>query len=288
MTSAAATLIPAVPGAPAPAAPGAAALAPAPAAAPAAASNDYAWLGENPDAETIGFVQNKGWKGARDVVDSARNLEKLVGRNRLAAPKDENDTEALNAIYTALGRPATPADYKLPLPYEADPKFAEAASNTFHKLGLTTKQGQELAAWWNQETQARAQAEQEAAIVQGKADMDGLQTKWGSAYDAKIEAGRRAARTFGINGETAGKLEKALGTGGLLELMSRFGEALTEHGMSGIDTTGETLSLGMTPEQAKEEITRLRNDPQWSKALSGGDAEKRKRWDALHKAAFPS
>src|SRR5690606_18358521 len=57
-----------------------------------------------------GFVQNKGFKDPASVLDSYRNLEKLMGTPKerlLRLPENMDDANAMGEIYTRLGRPQT-------------------------------------------------------------------------------------------------------------------------------------------------------------------------------------
>jgi hypothetical protein len=71
---------------------------------------DTKWLGETPDPELKGYVENKGWKDPVELLNGYRNLEKLVGQARIAMPKDENDAEGYARCTTrsaARRRPPT-------------------------------------------------------------------------------------------------------------------------------------------------------------------------------------
>jgi hypothetical protein len=270
-------------------APGAAAAAPAAAAAaaPAAGASPVTWLGENPDPVAVGYVQNKGWKDPGELLTGYRNLEKLVGENRIAVPKDEKDEAAWGKLYDSMGRPKTHADYKLPVPQGGDPKFAGAAAEVFHKAGLSSKQASTIATWWN-ELAAKGQKDADTARETRQAqELDAVKTEWGGAYDERLATGQRAMRTFGVDAETATKLEGAMGSKWLMNFMFTIGHALTEHKTEGAD--GAPGKLGaLTPQQAMAEIARLKADVEWGKKYTNGDVEARARMEQLHKWAYPS
>lgn len=254
---------------------------------PAPGSVDLTWLGNDAPDELKGYVQNKGWKGAREVLDGYRNLEKVVGQARLAMPKDENDAEGYGKVYDALGRPKTSADYKLPVPEGADPAFAKAASDVFHKAGLSSKQAGDVAKWWNETNTAAVKAAEERYQADSAAAMQKLEASWGGAYKERVETASRAARQFGIDGDMADKMERSLGTERFMDLMYRMGHAISEHGGgAGLDQPGSGSST-LTPEQAKAEIQRLGKDPEWSKKYVNGGAAETARMAQLHKWAYP-
>lgn len=248
-------------------------------------ANDVTWLGADAAPELVGYVQNKGWKGPRDVLDSYRGMEKLVGEKRIALPKDEKDEAGWNGLYDSLGRPKTPDEYKLPVPEGQDPKLAKHFSGVFHKAGLNAKQAQAITTEWNQLAAAAAK-EQEAALVgRQEREMEAVKTEWGGAFNERVEIAKRGMRTFGIDGETATKLESTMGTKWLMDFAHRIGHALTEHKAEG---EGALKGGALTPQQALAEIERLKKDVEWGKKYVAGDVEARARMAQLHSWAHPS
>jgi hypothetical protein len=199
---------------------------PAPAAAPAPAD----WTSSFND-DLKGYVQNKGFKDPSAVLDSYRNLEKLVGvpaDRVLKLPQDMEDPQALNEIYSKLGRPQSPTEYKLGDGKSEDSEFQKWARGTFHELGLNRKQAETLAAKYDQFLSGLATQSEEKQIQENKLQEDSLKKKWGAAYDQNLGLAKRTAREFGIDGETIDKVESAVGFTKLMELFSNIGQKLGE------------------------------------------------------------
>jgi hypothetical protein len=254
-------------------------------------ANDYSWLGAEAPEELRGYVTTKGFKDARTLAESYQNLEKSLGAHRLALPKDEKDDAGWGKVYDAMGRPKTAAEYKLPVPQGADPKFAAAAAEVLHKAGLNTKQATAIATWWNEAQGNAVKLEAEARAGESQKQETELRAHWGGAWDQNLATAKRAAALFGIDPAAMDKLDGALGTRGTLELLHRIGGAISEHGGgAGLEGSngGAPQGSGMTPEQAKAEITQKRGDAAWAKKLLDGEAEAKARWDLLHKWAYPS
>jgi hypothetical protein len=95
------------------------------------------WVEKVADAELREFIRNKGWNDPADMAVGYRHLEKLIGGEKVPVPKGESDTEGWERVYKALGRPATPEDYKL--------SDMESAAE-YHKLGLSARQASGLSA----------------------------------------------------------------------------------------------------------------------------------------------
>jgi hypothetical protein len=90
------------------------------------------WLDGVQDTELREFIQNKGWNDPAEMAQGYRNLEKLVGGEKLPLPKGDTDSEGWERVFKAPGMPAKPEDYQLP-----DLESAAA----YHKLGLTGPAG---------------------------------------------------------------------------------------------------------------------------------------------------
>jgi hypothetical protein len=78
---------------------------------PPAPDTWYGKLGIAPEHHE--FIKGKEYADINTVLSSHRNLESMVGRNRLAVPQNADDKESYEAIYRTLGRPDK-AEYKLP------------------------------------------------------------------------------------------------------------------------------------------------------------------------------
>jgi hypothetical protein len=245
-----------------------------------AAGNDN-WYSKVTDADLRGYIENKGWKDPSDVATGYRNLEKLIGSEKVPLPKSAEDLEGWNRVYDSLGRPKTAEDYKLPVP-EGDPgTFAKAAAAEFHKAGISQSQAEKLSAWWNQTQTAKIQEMQQQAAQKAEADLQAVRAEWGNAYAENVELGRRAAREFGLDGEKLAAIENGMGTGEMLKFMARLGRGLTEHNFEGGKSTG---SFGMTPDAARSKISELQNDREWASKYINGNADGRVVKDATMRA----
>jgi len=259
------------------------------------------WLPADIDAEHLGHVQNKGWKDPADAVRAHRAAEKLIGADRAGRlveipPKD--DAPAMAKFFDRLGRPATPADYKLPVPQGQDATFATAVATKFHELGIPLETGQALAAWWNDQAAGLTKTQDAAALAAQQADDAALAKDWGAERPARTEIARRGfkeiAKRAGLDDAVSAaaidSIEKAVGLRGTLKMMAIVGDMLGEHGAEGIHLPG---SFGMTPEGAAAKRQELMADPGWrAKAMNKDSAEQRELqrldkilWDAKQRAA---
>jgi hypothetical protein len=271
--------------APAPAAAPADSAAPPPAAgdAPAAAPAG-SWVDAIADADLKGYAQNKGWKDPVEVLNGYRNLEKLVGQDKIPMPKGDADKDGWARVWDALGRPKSADDYRLAVPEGADPAFAKQAAGKFHELGLSASQASALADWWNQTQGSQQQQLATQRAQDAERGLTELRQAWGNDWDQNVELGRRAAREFGFNPDLLGKIEGAIGTKALLEQMAKIGRGLTEDRF----TAGRGAnSFGMTPEAARTRIADLRKDPTWSSKYLSGNVDAKAELARLMALAYP-
>lgn len=247
-----------------------------PAGAPAAppATPAFPWLGDNPDAELVGHVQNKAWQSPVDAVKSHRELEKLFGADRAGRTVTlpaEDTPEAWAPVWDKLGRPATPDGYKLPVPEGVDASFATKMAEVMHKHGISATAAKALAEA-NNTYLAEAMAGMDAqAQSQFEAESAQLKKDWGGEYDARREVARRAALHLGLDEAAIDAMEKGAGYSKTLKALAKVGDLLQEHGIEGISAPG---SFSMTPEGAAAKKTQLMADADWrGRAMVNGSKE---------------
>jgi len=182
---------------PAPEQPTASAPEPQPSAAPA-------WHDSIQDENLKAFIAGKGFK---DAGEAAKALQDLEGKTQIPESADV---------------------YKLPVPEGHDPAFAMEAAKWMHQAGIPVAQAQALAQQWNQYQLAQQAQADQVRIQQGKADVAALKNEWGNQYDANVELGRRAVRSFGVDEGTLDRISQALGDAETLRLFQRIGSRLGE------------------------------------------------------------
>ncbi len=249
--------------------------------------------------EARAVVESKGWDGPGAVVESFTNLEKLFGADRagntVALPKNGEDVDALNNIYTRLGRPEAPEGYKIPDPPQGVPQngaFVDAMIPVCHDAGLTQSQLEKVVNGYN--GFAAKYLENDAKQIKEKAakEDEALNLQWGDQTDAKMAAAKKAAQAVPTDVADVGKLldtmegDNVVGRADIFRLFNWLGEKyFTEDGLDG-EGGG---NFGMTPEQAKQQIDSLTLDPEFNKSLfdanNPGHKAAKEKWDRLHEIA---
>jgi len=171
------------------------------------------------------FVEGKGFK---DVAEAAKALQELEGR--YAVPK-------------------TADEYQLPVPQGDDGAFAKQAAGWMHEAGIPAAAAKQLAEKWNAFAASQVQAQQVAQQQAGEKAINELRAEWGGQYDANVELGRKAMRTFGVPPEVVDKLAGAAGDAQVIKVFKSIGAAMGEStlnpgasGSSNQQGTGNTMS----------------------------------------------
>jgi hypothetical protein len=242
------------------------------------------------DADTKDYLTQKGFQDPKAVVDSYRNLEKLRGvpQERLLKLPEAGDEKGLSEVFEKLGKPATPEGYGLQAKDPNKPGFTDWAKGAFHKLNLTSQQGQELVKQFNEFSQAQEQASAAEHTAKVQEQVGALKKEWGAAYNQKVARAQAAYRQFGIPDAAIDSLEKTIGFDGVLKLFDTLGSKVGEHSFVAGDP-GQSFGEGviLTPEQANARIKALKGDTEWSNRYLKGDVKARQEMERLFKMANP-
>ncbi len=263
-----------------------------PEAAEAAADGSTWTEGLGEDAQ--GYIENKGWTGAAQMLDSYRNLEKSMGASPdqlLHLPKEDAGAEEWGSVYSRLGRPETAAEYDL-----TGPEVPEGAIDLTgelrewaHDAGLSQRQAASIYSQYNSRLSELVAEQQQQADEQAQGEEAALRKEWGTAWDENIAAAARFRQRFGIDDATIGKLEQSLGLRGVLELSAQIGRGLGEHQMpTGQEDGGSELPFGMTPGAARAKIEELTSlDPEFMQQYMDGKPAAVARMTRLHALGHP-
>lgn len=198
--------------------------------------------------------QEKSLASFKDVATLAKSYvhaQKSLG-SRIPLP-DPNNVEAMNEIYTKLGRPESPDKYQIErregLDYNeaVEQKMLEQA----HRLGLNNAQASELVNWATEDHIASINALREGAEK-------ALKQEWGTAYDKNVAVAQRGLREFAD--DELIDLINSTGLGNhpaLIRMAHKIGAALSEDSAIGEGATGNV----MTPADAKAKIGQIMADP---------------------------
>jgi hypothetical protein len=238
-----------------------------------------------------GYVQTKGFRDPVAVLDSYRNMEKLMGvpSERLIKLPNKEDDPSWSEVYDRLGRPRDPKEYKIDVPKEiGDDKFADWAKSTFHELGISKSAGEKLAAKWTEYAIGNQKSKTADYTAKVEQENQGLKKEWGMAYDKHVSLAQQAAKAFKIDGPTIEKLEGAMGFAGVMKFFQNLGSKLGEgQYVSQGSSSGNSFGNELAPDAARGRIQNLRKDPDFVRRYTSGDIGAREEFERLHKMGFP-
>lgn len=251
-----------------------------------------ATLGQSYEAHKP-MIEAKRWSDPAAVLTSYGELEKMVGRDKIAIPGKDASPEEYRKIYTALGMPSDPNGYEFQAPSDFehyDKNFVDGwYKNAAHKAGLTPAQARALHDEYVSQTRQAVSAIQEQTSKEDKEAEQALRTKWGSDYDKNVGLAQAAVKEFGFNALALTELEHVIqqvsGSPTLLEMFATIGEKMGTASL----VTGAVSSN--SPQGALSEIEKLKGDKEFSAAYLNrehpGHDEAVRRMRSLNARAFP-
>lgn len=237
----------------------------------------------SPAAQSV--IAAKKWAKPEQAVESYANLEKLLGGDKIALPKDENDP-AWGDVWKKLGALEKPEEYASQVkPVEGtpdlDPGFVGAMSDLAAKARLTPAQWNTLVAGY-QELSKAAAAEEAAGGPDIDAEFAAFKAELGAKADAFIADAQRAGMAVNMTAEESATLMSAFGVKRAMQIMSGLG---SKFGKEAGFVEGKGPQGQMTPEMARARIAELGNDPVWRRAYLEGDSGKKAEMENLQKIA---
>ncbi len=216
------------------------------------------------------WLESKQFADMNTALASYRSLEGVIGRDRLAVPKDAEDQSAYDAIYKTLGRPDSPDKYELPENSKIDGDQWKAFAPIFHEAGVSQKQAaQILSAYEARATELHEAAEVERAN-QETAQIAALEKEWGSAHKANSDIASRAFRALGLDEATTDKVEQAIGYDATMKLFHKIGSGMSESRLIQDGEPGDQ-GAGTTLEGAQKKLDALLHDAEFSKRYHNSD-----------------
>lgn len=231
-----------------------------PPASAAAALNEAPWYGALPETndDEKGFkqwVENKKFSDPIVALKAQRDLEKHVGANRVALPKDGDDFTQWEG-HDKLGIPKEAKDYKIDRPQLPegmtwDEGFENTVKDAAAKLRIHPTQLKGLVDVYSQ-----AQIAQHNSLKEHQAEEAGklqeLFKEWGAEKGQNVDFAKRGAKFLGWTDEEVAAVESVEGGRKLMTALNKLGRKVKEG--SSVDGDGSPV-IGV--EAAKAAIQRF-------------------------------
>ena len=202
-----------------------------------------------------------------DFVKSYLSAQRLVGANKVAIPNKMATDEDWEEVYSKLGRPAKPEDYKYSFSEEEiNQDQLKNFNETAHRIGLLPKQAERIIKFYNEmNTQAEVDNQKLFEEKQTVAMTD-LKKEFGPTYTKRLDQAKKlATETLGNEMLNNTVLKDGTRLGDSVEVIKAFSmlaDKLSEDEIIKGEGTGY-----QTASEIEKEISELTEDgsPYWQK-----------------------
>ena len=244
----------------------------------------------SPAAQNV--IAAKKWAKPEQAVESYANLEKLLGGDKIALPKDADDP-AWGDVWKKLGALDKPEEYAgLVKPVEGapelDPGFVGAMSDLAKKANLTPAQWRTMVEGYQElakgAVSGEAEADAEAAAALER-EVAALKSRLGKDYDAYVADAQRAGMAVKMTPEESAAFVSALGYTRAMEIMNGLG---SKFGKEAGFIEGKGPQGQMTQEMARARIAEISTDKEFMGRYLAGERRAKEEMEQLHKTAAGS
>ena len=202
-----------------------------------------------------------------DFVKSYLSAQRLVGANKVAIPNKMATDEDWEEVYSKLGRPAKPEDYKYSFSEEEiNQDQLKNFNETAHRIGLLPKQAERIIKFYNEmNTQAEVDNQKMFEVKQTEAMAD-LKKEFGPTYTKRLDQAKKlAVETLGNDMLNNTILKDGSRLGDSVEVIKAFSMLADKLSEDEI-IKGEGSSY-QTASEIEKEISELTEDgsPYWNK-----------------------
>jgi hypothetical protein len=199
------------------------------------------------------------FKDPGTLAKSYRELQKLIGKDKIVVPTDKSTPQEWAEFYKKVGRPDDINAYELaqtemPEEIKMRKEVQESFKKVAYDLGLTKKQFSELSKFYDTTTLASLNQEVESLKSLAQNTETSLRKEWGAAYESKVDSAQKVINKF-FTGKNINKAFNILSSDiGFVKAMSEVAAALGEDSIKG------TPRFVMTPIEAKSELNKILGD----------------------------
>ena len=202
-----------------------------------------------------------------DFVKSYLSAQRLVGANKVAIPNKMATDEDWEEVYSKLGRPAKPEDYKYSFgEEEIDQNALKSFNETAHRIGLLPKQAERIIKFYNEMNKQAEVDNQKMFEAKQTQAMTDLKKEFGPTYTKRLDQAKKlATETLGNEMLNNTVLKDGTRLGDSVEVIKAFSMLADKLSEDEI-IKGEGSSY-QTASEIEKEISELTEDgsPYWQK-----------------------
>ena len=207
------------------------------------------------------------FKDMNDFVKSYLSAQKIVGADKIPVPNKFATEDDWKAVFTKLGAPEKPEDYKYSFKEgELDKDLVASFNVEAHRLGLLPQQAESLIKYYNDFAEGNAIQNEEKAAETRLHTENELKREFGPQYAKRLDQAKRlASSTLGNDFLENTLLADGSRLGDNLNVVKAFSE-LAEKLSEDEVIKGDSSSY-MTANEIEKEIASLTEEgsPYWSK-----------------------
>jgi len=238
------------------------------------------------------FKDNPALKDIKDfegLMKTYESAQSMIGKTRLPLPGADATPEAWKEFHTSIGAPDSPDKYNMTLDQYPegvvhDQKMEDAFRGVFGEIGLRQDQVTKIVQTLAEFQGGQVASMGEASDLQVAEWEQESKKQFGKAYDETISLGQRAVGF--INDPELSNLLIETGLAhhpAVTKAFSTFGKMIAEHRGEGGE--GASFNQVMSPDSAKQELTRLRADKDFMTVYmeAGNSPQKRAAMEKMNK-----
>ncbi len=205
------------------------------------------------------------YKTNEDQVKAHLELQSLLGHEKIALPKDENDTAAIKNFNKAVGVPEEVSGYELTVPTVEGMEGVEFGLDEFkakmHSRHVPQKMAQGILEDYTGmigQMKAQAMTAHIESVNKAKSELTG---EWGMSYDSKVKLGQQVMNKFSGSKENFDHINALIGADPVaLKWLATVGEQFSEGSLG--DIGDPKVGFTKTPADAKAEYDTIMSDPE--------------------------
>ncbi len=197
------------------------------------------------------------------ILKQLGNADALIGRQGkgVMVPTDKSTQTERDMFYEAIGRPKTPADYKIEPPKGLedfyDTPLVQEAREDMHRGGFTQKQVDIVMALDAKRIAQGVKENEEAQVAEREEVERALREKWGEAFDERLGIANRMIEE-NVSAEAKESILAIIGNNPhVADLLATIGKKFMEDTVIHHDGTGTAL----TPEECLSRAKQLMETP---------------------------
>lgn len=147
----------------------------------------------------------------------------------LSALPEEGDAEGWGNVWNKLGRPESAEGYELPVPEGDSGEFAGAASSKMFELGVSKKQAQGIAEWYNTQQALAIEQVHQQREQQATENIAAIRKEWGNNFDSNVAVANKAISAYLTPEAIQALKESGLGSNPhFVKAFHKIGQSLSE------------------------------------------------------------